>query len=255
MSHNLPEFPNIVAICAELLHGTVIGNILHTYEFAIFSIFVGCLLVFFGYCASRRMTLVPSGLQNFVELIVETLDDFIGDILGKSNGRKYLPFLGTIFVYILCMNLLGLIPFMKSSSASWSTTLAIALCVFVYVQYTAFKELGVKGYADHLMGNPRGAIALSVVMPLLMLVLHTLSELIRPISLSLRLRSNIWGEDLMLAMFAGFGPLGVPLVFVNMFMALLSAFVQAGVFFILSTVYFKLVMHDEENEPVKNGNN
>jgi F-type H+-transporting ATPase subunit a len=135
---------------------------------------------------------------------------------------------------------------MKSSTTSWSTTLALALCVFGYVQYTAVKSMGFKGYIDHLIGKPRGIVAFSVVIPILMLFMEIISELVRPISLSLRLRSNIWGDDMLLGVVSGFGIGGVPLVIFSYLLAIIASMVQAVVFCLLTTVYFALVLtHDE----------
>ena len=147
-------------------------------------------------------------MQAAFEVIAEGLDNFVCGIMGPK-GRKYTPFVGTLFIYILLMNLSGLIPFIKASTASWSTTLALALCVFFYVQYTAIRELGFLGYLDHLAGKQRGALAFTVIMPLFMLILHVLTELIRPISLSLRLRGNIWGDETLIALLSGFGIKGL----------------------------------------------
>jgi F-type H+-transporting ATPase subunit a len=135
---------------------------------------------------------------------------------------------------------------MKSSTASWSTTLALALCVFFYVQYTAIRELGFLGYLDHLAGKQRGILAFTVVLPLFMLILHILTELIRPLSLSLRLRGNMWGDEVLLGLLSGFGIKGLPLLFFNMLMATLTAVVQAAVFCLLTTIYFALVLNHQE---------
>ncbi len=191
--------------------------------------------------------MIPGGLQNAVEAVVAGIDDFVCGLLGPK-GRRYTPFIGTLFIYILFMNLSGIIPFMKASTSSWSTTLALALCVFIYVQYAAIREMGFFGYLDHLAGKPRGIMAFIFVLPLLMFFLHVLTELIRPISLSLRLRSNIWGDDLLLAVLAGFGIKGLPLLLLNMLMGILTAVVQTVVFCLLSTIYFTLALtHEKEH--------
>jgi F-type H+-transporting ATPase subunit a len=144
------------------------------------------------------------------------------------------------------MNLSGLIPFMKSSTTSWSTTLALALCVFIYLQYTAVKNLGFFGYMYHMMEKPKGILAFSVVIPAILFFLHIISELIRPISLSLRLRSNIWGDDMIMSVLYGFGLPALPLLLFSAGIAILAAIVQAGVFALLTTVYFTLVLSHEE---------
>ena len=82
----------------------------------------------------------------------------------------------------------------------------------------------------------------------MMLILHIVSELVRPISLSLRLRSNIWGDDLLLSVLAGFGLGGVPLLVFSALLAILAAVVQAVVFSLLTTIYFALVLTHEEDD-------
>ena len=239
------ELPNIISLAAGSLKGTRIAEFLITWENILFSIIIIAIIILIVLIASRRTKEIPNRLQAACELFVGGIDDFVRGIIGPK-GRLYAPFIGTLFIYILFMNLSGLIPFMKSSTSSWSTTLALALCVFVYVQYAALKELGLLGYVDHLLGKPRGIIAFSVFIPLMMLVLHIVSELVRPISLSLRLRSNIWGDDMLLAVLSGFGIKGVPLLLFNSFLVILASIVQAVVFCLLTTIYFTLVLAHEE---------
>jgi len=214
-------------------------------ENVIFSLIIVAVISLLAYFASRRPKLVPGRLQAAAELFVGGIDDFVCGILGPK-GRAYTPFIGTLFIYILLMNLAGLIPFMKSSTSSWSTTLALALCVFVYVQYTGFRELGFIGYMDHLLGRPRGIMAMTVVFPLMMLFMHIITELVRPISLSLRLRSNIWGDDMLLGMLAGFGLKGVPLLLFSTFLTIIASIVQTVVFCLLTTIYLTLIINEED---------
>jgi F-type H+-transporting ATPase subunit a len=241
-----PELPNFLDLLWRTFKGTAWAQLLHTWENIIFSFIVAAIVLLFSYFACRKRKLIPGRIQGAAEILVSQLDEFVCGILGKK-GRKLVPFIGTLFIYILFMNLSGLIPFVKPATASWSVTLGLALCVFAYVQYTAIKELGLLGYLDHLAGNPRGAFAFTLAIPLMMFCLHVITELIKPISLSLRLRSNIWGDDVLLAVLGGFGLTGFPLLFFNTLMALLTALVQALVFCILSTIYFALVMPEEKS--------
>lgn len=242
-----PELPNLVTLLAHKLEGTPFAGYLHLFENVVFSLIIVLFLVTIAFLATRKPGFIPKGLQNVVELVIGGIDDFISGILGPK-GRKYTPFIGTLFVYILFMNLSGIIPFLKSSTSSWSTTLALALCVFFYVQYAAIKELGLIGYFDHLMGKPRGIVAFSVFIPILMFFLHILSELVRPISLSLRLRSNIWGDDMLLAVLAGFGLGGVPLYLFNTLLVIIAGVVQAVVFCLLTSIYLALVLTGHEHK-------
>jgi F-type H+-transporting ATPase subunit a len=239
------ELPNIVTILAEKTHGTAISAFLHTWENLVFSlIIIGAisLVVFF---TSAKIRIVPGRAQAACELYVGGIDDFVCGIIGPA-GRKFVPFIGTLFIYILFMNLSGLVPLMKSSTSSWSTTMALALCVFFYLQYTSIREHGIIGYVDRLLGRPRGIIAATVFVPIMMLVLHIVSELVRPISLSLRLRSNIWGDDMLMAVLAGFGIKGLPILFFNSLIVVLASIVQAVVFCLLATIYFALALANEE---------
>jgi len=243
----MSEAPNLVNILAERLEGTQVGEHLLAWESIIFSVLAVTVISLVALLASRKAEKVPGRLQGAVELFVSGIDDFVCGIIGPK-GRAYVPFIGTLFVYILFMNLIGLVPLFKSSTASWSVTLALALCVFCYVQYAAVKELGFLGYIDHLLGRPRGIVAFSVFIPIMMFILHVVSELVRPISLSLRLRSNIWGDDMLLSFISGFGLQGLPLLIFNSILAMSASVVQAVVFCLLTTIYFTLVLSHEEEE-------
>jgi F-type H+-transporting ATPase subunit a len=247
MSQNtaVPEMPNIFGVLAEKFPGNHFFKFVHLWENVSFSLVIVLVLGILAFFACRKKSLIPGRLQAAAELIVGGLDNFVCGMMGPK-GRKYTPFIGTLFIYILIMNLSGLVPFMKASTASWSTTLALALCVFFYVQYTAIRELGFLGYLDHLAGRQRGVLAFTVIMPLFMLILHILTELIRPISLSLRLRGNMWGDEVLITLLAGFGIKGLPLLIFNMSMGMLAAIVQAVVFCLLTTIYLALVLNHEE---------
>jgi F-type H+-transporting ATPase subunit a len=248
MSQNsVPELPNIFAILAEKFPQNAFFKFIYLWENVSFSLVIVLVLGILAFFACRKKSMIPGRLQALAELVVGGLDDFVCGIIGP-RGRRFTPFIGSLFIYILLMNLSGLIPFMKASTSSWSTTLALALCVFVYVQYTAIKELGFLGYLDHLAGKQRGALAFTLVMPLFMLILHILTELIRPISLSLRLRGNMWGDETLIALLAGFGIKGLPLLLFNMLMGVLTSIVQASVFCLLTTIYFALVLEEHEEE-------
>ncbi len=244
------ELPNIVTILAEKFKGTGFASGLIAWENIIFSLAIVCVVAICVYLVSRKASLVPGRAQSAFEIFTGGVRDFVCGIIGPV-GKSYVPFIGTLFIYILCSNLAGLVPFVKSPSTSWSTTLALAICVFVYVQYIGFKELGLAGYIDHALGRPRGIIAFSVFIPAMMFILHIVSELVRPISLSLRLRSNIWGDDMLLAVFAGFGLKGIPLLLFNSLMAVIVSVVQTLVFCLLTTIYFTLILSHEEEPATK----
>jgi F-type H+-transporting ATPase subunit a len=246
-------FPNVLGLIAQANHGKPWADFLHHYEILGFSLLVALLLGLVAFLASRRPQLVPGGLQNLVEAVVEGLTDFITGILGPKQGPRFVPFLGTLFIYILAMNLFGLIPFMHSATANLNVTVALALTVFVYVQFIGFKELGPLGWVDHMLGSPRDLTGW--LLAPIMLPIHLLGELAKPISLSCRLFGNIFGEDMLLVAFASLGvamlpfqqvPFGVPMQVVFYPLILLGSFLQAMVFTVLSSIYILLMLpHDD----------
>lgn len=241
-----PELPNIIHLLGEAFKSNTALSLLAHRQDVVYALFIVLVLSVLAFFATRKVSFVPGKLQNAAEALVEAFDDFIHGMLGEQS-RRYLPFLGTLFIYILFMNLAGFIPFLKSATSNLSTTLALALCVFFYVLYSGIKKMGILGYIDHLAGKPRGVLALTIIFPIFSFCIHTISEFLRPVSLSLRLRSSIWGDDLLLALLTSFGWAGFPMLFLNTLMALLMAFIQAMVFTLLSTVYFSMVLTEEES--------
>ena len=239
------DIPNLVTILAKRTEGTPLAAFLITWENMIFSLIIIAGISIVALILSRKNSAIPDRLQSAGELLVGGFDDFVCGIIGPS-GRKYTPFIGTLFIYILIMNLSGLVPFMKSPTTSWSITLALALCVFAYVLYASIKELGILGFIDHMMDRPRGIIAFTVFMPMMMLFLNIISLFVRPISLSLRLRSNVWGDDLLLSFIAGFGIKGLPLMIFNSALIIVASIVQAAIFCLLTTIYFAFAVAHEE---------
>jgi F-type H+-transporting ATPase subunit a len=247
------KFANVITVLSRAFPQAPWAHFLHHYEVIIFSLFIALMLCLVAMMATRNPQMIPGPLQNGVEMVVEGLHNFIVDILGPRYGPRYVPFLGTLFVYILAMNLFGLIPFMDSPTSSLNVTVALALIVFVYSQYIGFRELGVLGWVDHMAGTPRSAIGWFLVP--LMLPIHLMGELAKPISLACRLFGNIFGEDMLLVAFASLGitvlsfthlPLGLPLQLPFLFLALLTSTLQALVFTVLSTIYFLLMLpHDD----------
>jgi F-type H+-transporting ATPase subunit a len=197
----------------------------------------------------------PGRLQVAIEMVFGGLYGLFESVIGPS-ARRYTPYLGTLFLFILVNNFMGLIPFFHASTSSINTTAALAICTFFYVQFTAMKENGPLGYLHHLCGSPRSGVEWAFVP--LMLPLHVMGEFIKPLSLSLRLFGNIMGEDKLLAVFVVLGaamlgglhiPFGIPIQVPIMFLAMLTSTIQALVFTLLSTVYIALMLpHGDHGE-------
>ena len=151
------------------------------------AITIGLTLV--SYFATRHMKMRPRGLQNFMEKCVEMLRNFIGGMLDKQYVNKYLPFLGALFIFILVSNYSGLLPFsgrlpgLAAPTSVINVTAGLAVCTFCVTHYSGIKQHGGK-YLSHFT-KP-----FIFMFPLLLI-----DEFIRPLSLTLRLYGNIFGEE------------------------------------------------------------
>ena len=247
----IPELPNVITLLSHRWHDVPWVAALHHWENLVFAAVIAIGLSLVAWRACRRPATVPWGWQNLLELFVESMDRLVCSIIGPE-GRRFTPFIGTLFLYIWLMNLSGLVPGFKSSTANLNTTAALAITVFLYVQGTGMRHLGLVGYLDHLVGQPRDLVGWLMV-PLL-LPIHVLGEFIKPLSLSLRLCINVFAEDVMLAVVVGLGltlgiamhlPVGVPLQVLVFPLVLIFSTVQALVFSLLSTVYLAMMVASE----------
>lgn len=147
--------------------------------------------------AARKVSLVPKGISNLVETLVEFVrDDLCGEIIGHG-GRKYFPFVGTVFFFILINNLMGLIPGSKPGTGTIGVTLAVGIFVLIYFNYVGIREKGglkyLKGIVPH--GVP-GWIA-----PVIF-VLEIISLMLRPFTLAVRLFANMYAGHIILGIFS-----------------------------------------------------
>ncbi len=244
---SIPELPNLITILGERWHDVPLISWLHHWENLVFSAAVGLALCAIAWRYARRPAMTPAGGQNLLEMLVEAIDRFVHNAIGPG-ARRHTPFIGTLFLYIWLMNLSALIPGMKSSTSSLNTTVGLALVVFGYVQWIGIRSNGVLGYLDHLAGSPRDLVGW-LLMPL-MLPIHVLGELIKPLSLSLRLGFNVFAEDVLLAVLVTLGlaagaalrlPVGLPIQAFVVPLVLIFSTVQALVFSLLSAVYISLM--------------
>ena len=255
----IPELPNLITILSERMQDNPRMAWLHRWENVVFSVVVGLGLCLIAWRYARKPSVIPRGGQNLLELIVEGIDTFVQRVLGPS-GRQHTPFIGTLFLYIWCLNLSGLIPGMKSSTSNLSLPIALALAVFGYVQWTRIRDVGIVAYLDHMAGSPRmpqGPRAITLLLiPILaavaviLFVLELVGEFIKPISLCLRLTFNVFAEDVLLAVLVGLGvaagvalhlPIGLPVQLAAAPLILIFSTVQALVFSLLTAVYLSLV--------------
>ena len=232
----VPELPTFMDLLHIDKHAEIFGlSFQHEIVPVVMSMLIIIFLGVFSMVATRNLKKIPDGLQAILEIVVESLDNFVKSVLGKLSD-KFLPFIGTLFLYILIMNLIGQIPLFHSPTTSLNTTLALTLLVFVVTQYYGLKHNGPVNFLKHMMGEPKW-------MAPMQFPLHLLQEFFtRPLSLSMRLFGNLLGQHTVLAIFIGFSPLllgfiPIPIQFPFVLLDLLLASLQAFIFAFLASFY------------------
>ena len=192
---------------------------------------------------TRKRAMVPGRWQALAELCYEFVANLIRDTVG-NEGRKYFPFVFSIFMFILVGNMLGMVPYSFTFTSHIAVTFAMAMVVFTGVTILGFAKHGIKFFSFFV---PPGV---PVWMWPLMIPIEVISYLSRPVSLAMRLFANMLAGHTLLKVFAGFVPaLGaagiLPLAFVGALTGLefLIAFLQAYVFAILTCLYINDALH------------
>jgi F-type H+-transporting ATPase subunit a len=219
---------------------------------------IGIGLIYFGRSAASKITsmalsaaapqsmptssiVIPEkriSLFGAFDFFVEAFAKYQDSVLGR-DGRKYLPFTATIFLFIFLCNLIGLVPGMPSPTTTVWVNLAMALVVFFYFNYLGVKENGVVGYLKHFCGP------IAVLAPL-MFVIEILSVSLRVLTLNLRLYWNITADHIVVGIFTDLTKVGIPVVFYAL--GTFVCFMQAFVFTTLTMVYILLATQHEEGE-------
>jgi len=205
-------------------------------DYIVMVFFVALLLILLFGLASRKIKSVPSKRQSILEIIIQAFESQLVDIIGEQ-GRKFLPLVATIGLFILFCNLIGLVPGFMSPTSKLNVTAACALVVFLYYHWQGIKAQGVLKYFKQFLG-PIPAIA-----PLL-LPIEIISHFSRVVSLSIRLFGNIFAEELLIVVIASIIPFLLPLPF--MAVAIFTSFIQAFVFVLLTCVYLAGAVAQEE---------
>ncbi len=202
---------------------------------------------FFLWAMSAR-SLVPGRAQSVAELTYEYVANMLRDITG-DEGMKFFPWIFTIFIFILVLNLIGMIPYTFTVTSHIIVTFALAAMVWVTVTGLGFIKHG-PGYLKLFMPDGVPWILIPVIVPI-----ELVSYLIRPVSHSVRLFANMMAGHTMLKVFAGFvvsftsagigwagvAPLGFMIAFTGL--EILVAFLQALIFTVLTCIYLNDALH------------
>lgn len=204
----------------------------------VFTWLVMAILVLGSWLVTRRLTTataLPWG-QNLLEILVDGMREQIREVTGHAPDR-YLPFIGTLFLFVAVSNVLAIVPGFWPPTGSLSTTAALALCVFVAVPMFGVADLGVWGYLK------------TYVQPnVLLLPFNILGELTRTVALAVRLFGNVMSGTMIAATVLAIAPLFFPIVM--SFLGLLIGLIQAYIFSILALVFIASATraHQEQDE-------
>ncbi len=214
---------------------------------SLFMVIAAALLTLLMLTGMSRRAMVPGRLQSIVELSYEFIANMLRDNVGTA-GLRFFPFVFTLFMFILALNLLGMIPYSFTVTSHIIVTFALAFFIFIGVTILGF---AVHGFGFFKFFVPHGvpAYLLPLVVPI-----EVVSYLTRPISLSVRLFANMMAGHTVLKVFAGFvialGAFGylpglLPLAFMVALTGLevLVAALQAYVFAILTCIYLNDALH------------
>lgn len=198
------------------------------------------LLVFVAllcYFLAVRLTLSvekPGGVQHLAEMTGEFVGDQAESIVGHGYER-FVPYLTTLFLFILLANLMGLVPGLESPTANATVPLGFALCTFLYYHFHGIRANG-GAYIKQFLGPVWW-------LSWLLFPIEVISHCARVLSLTVRLYANMLAGDLVTLAFFSLVPIGIPLIFLGLHLGV--AIVQAYVFFLLATIYLSLaVSHD-----------
>ncbi len=177
--------------------------------------------------ATRNLKMIPGTVQNIAEFLVKIIEDQIEPML-PGEGRKFLPFIATIFIYVGVSNLIGILPGVPSPTGDLNTTLGLALIVFLVSHYHGMQEVGVWGYIKS-MGQP----------VIFLFPLNVVGELAKPISHSFRLFGNVVGGGIIIGLVYQAVPGLVPVPLHAWFDLFVGA-IQALIFGMIAIAYISV---------------
>ena len=211
---------------------------------------VMAVLIVFSWAATRRLSLIPSGIQTTAEVLVGGLHDFFSSVTGKYVNA-FFPLIASLFFFIITANWMGLlpgfstigfyhgeefVPLLRGATSDLNTTIALALIAVCAIQYFGFRLIGLH-YGKKFL-NFKDPIAFFTG------ILETISEFSRIISFAFRLFGNIFAGEVLLAVIAFLIPFIAPLPFLTL--ELFVGFIQALVFSMLTAVFLNVAVSHEE---------
>lgn len=201
----------------------------------VFAVLATVIIILFFKLTVKNLSMFPGKMQNFLEFIYKFFRSLVDDMIGEE-GRKFIPVLATLGLFIAVSNYLGFMPEMEAPTANLNTTAGCAIFIFCYYHVQGIKKHGPWGYFKTFCGPVWW-------LSWLFLPIEIISHLSRPLSLSMRLFGNIYGEDLVIIIIATLVPFAAPLPVMGL--AAFTSLLQAFIFVMLSTIYLAGAMEHE----------
>ena len=193
------------------------------------------ILITIAWLASRKINWIPQGWQNVMEYAIEFIENIVKGAMGEA-GTKYTYFFGSLFLFILVANMLGLIPGLSSPTKDISINFSLAILWVIWMQYIGIRENGVIGHFKHYL-QPFPPFV----------VIHLMEMGVRPLTLSLRLFGNIFAGEILLEKFTENFHYIVPSLWIAM--SIFIGAIQAFIFTVLTVSYTGLaVAHQDKSE-------
>ncbi|MCX8056263.1 MAG: F0F1 ATP synthase subunit A [Ignavibacteria bacterium] len=209
---------------------------------------VGSLLIYTA--RSYKKSFIPRGVANLVEMIIQFIkDEIVTPTIGEKYVPSFLPFLGTVFFFILTCNLLGLLPYGATATSNISVTASLALLSFIMIQFAGMKKNGVIGYFKGLI--PHGV---PVFLLPIMFVVEVLGLFTKPFALMIRLFANMTAGHVVILALIGLifilktpfiSPVSILFALFIYLLELLVALIQAYIFTMLSSLFIGMAIHQE----------
>jgi F-type H+-transporting ATPase subunit a len=196
------------------------------------AILVSIILVVTALIVRGSLSLVPRGIQNFVEMMVDAIWKLVDDNIGHHWSKTLFPFICTIFLFILLANFMGLVPGFASATSNVNTNAAMAIPVFLVTHVLGVRVHGAS-YINQFLGPIRTLAALPLM--ILMFFVEVIGHFARPVTLTVRLFGNMTGKHIILLVLGIIAPAVAPAVILGL--GVLVSVVQAFVFALLATLY------------------
>ena len=190
------------------------------------------LLIALSLVIRGSIQLIPKGIQNFMEVMIEAIWKLVDENIGHHWSRQLFPFIMTIFIFILLCNFMGLVPGFTAATANVNTNAAMAIPVFLATHFYGIRVHGAH-YINHFLGPIRKPAA--IILMLLMFFVELIGHIARPLTLTVRLFGNMTGKHIILIVLGIIAPFLAPAVILGL--GVLVSVVQAFVFALLATLY------------------